>query len=386
MNGHNEKTLFSIIQLALSDKQSCDIDYNSVSDELLLDLIQITNMHDITHLLAFGLLKDNLIDEEIKPQFQQVIQNTVERYERIDTELKRIIEAFETNKIPFIPLKGSVIRKFYPEPWMRTSCDIDVLVKEEDLERARLCLEEQCGYLTEEKKGFHDISLYSPNQVHLELHFNIKEDNELLDNVLSEVWKYSISLEDKGYQYNLSNEFFMFYIIAHMSYHFMTGGCGIRPLIDLYLIEKQIKYDRKIFISLLDKANIVKFYKNVKALVGVWFENNEHTDITFLMQSYIIQGGVYGTLKNMVLLQQQRKKGKLSYFLYKIFLPYSKLKQKYTVIEKYRWLTPVMQVHRWFSIIFFGRAKKAVKELSYNQSVSKSESEIMKKFLEELGL
>ena len=31
-------------------------------------------------------------------------------------------------QIPFLPLKGSVIRQYYPEPWMRTSCDIDILV------------------------------------------------------------------------------------------------------------------------------------------------------------------------------------------------------------------------------------------------------------------
>ncbi|MBO4954226.1 MAG: nucleotidyltransferase family protein, partial [Clostridia bacterium] len=36
--------------------------------------------------------------------------------------------------IDFMPLKGAVIRQYYPEPWMRTSCDIDIHVKKDRLE------------------------------------------------------------------------------------------------------------------------------------------------------------------------------------------------------------------------------------------------------------
>ena len=43
--------------------------------------------------------------------------------------------ALEKAQIPFVPLKGSVIRKYYPEAWMRTSSDIDVLVHKEDVEK-----------------------------------------------------------------------------------------------------------------------------------------------------------------------------------------------------------------------------------------------------------
>jgi hypothetical protein len=48
-------------------------------------------------------------------------------------EFERICLVLEKAKIPHIPLKGSVLRKLYKEPWLRTSCDIDILVQEETL-------------------------------------------------------------------------------------------------------------------------------------------------------------------------------------------------------------------------------------------------------------
>lgn len=58
------------------------------------------------------------------------------RYKTINCELEQIGKTLEKANIPFILLKGSVIRKYYPESWMRTSCDIDILVNELDLNSA----------------------------------------------------------------------------------------------------------------------------------------------------------------------------------------------------------------------------------------------------------
>ena len=90
----------------------------------------------------------------------------VYRYEKINYELNRLCETLNEVKIPFIPLKGSVIRQYYPEPWMRTSCDIDVLVHEEAVDQTAQIIVEKLGY-TYEKKQYHDISLMSDGGVHL---------------------------------------------------------------------------------------------------------------------------------------------------------------------------------------------------------------------------
>ena len=59
--------------------------------------------------------------------------------------LNEIVKCFDAAKILNIPLKGSVICDYYPEPWMRSSCDVDILIKNEDSERAIACLS-KLGY------------------------------------------------------------------------------------------------------------------------------------------------------------------------------------------------------------------------------------------------
>ena len=104
------------------------------------------------------------------------------------------------------------------------------------------------------------------------------------------------------------------------------------------------------------------------------------------MQSYILFGGVYGNAENRIAVQQQKKGGKIRYALSKIFLPFNTIKLQYPILEKHPYLMPVMQVRRWFKLIFCGHAKRWIRELSYSNNISKSQSEEIKNFLLEIGL
>lgn len=108
-----------------------------LSREELEKLYELSKSHDLAHIVGNSLIKNGLVsDPELKAGFKKQIMTAVYRYEKLQYELTRLKDVLNEAKIPFIPLKGSVIRKFYPEPWLRTSCDIDVLVKEKDIERA----------------------------------------------------------------------------------------------------------------------------------------------------------------------------------------------------------------------------------------------------------
>ena len=71
---------------------------------------------------------------------------------------------------------------------MRTSCDIDILVREQDIDTAAQAIGEKLGYRYE-SKNYHDISLKSESGVHLELHFSLKENEENIDGLLSDCWQ-----------------------------------------------------------------------------------------------------------------------------------------------------------------------------------------------------
>lgn len=381
------KLLFSLIRSELMGNElSLDIK-NSIHMESLTELYSLAAKHDLAHFLGNTLSNVGLLQsDKISEAFKKATLMAVYRYERSKYELRQICETLNNAQIPFIPLKGAVIRDYYPQPWMRTSCDIDILVHEEDLYKAVSCLVSDCKYVAAEKRNYHDISMHSPSGVHLDLHFNIRENTETLDRVLDNVWQYATISPGMPYKYEMTNEFLLFHVIAHLSYHFVNGGCGIRPIIDLWLLKKALTIDKSILTTLLSEAKLLRFYESVRELAATWLENEAYTDIVKQMEDYVLRGGVYGTLRNKVLVQQQKKNGKMAYIIQRVFMPYDKLKYLYPVIIRHRWLIPFVQIHRWFNIIFSGRTKRSMKELSYTANISKSQADEINIFLSEIGL
>ena len=132
-----------------------------------------------------GLIKDTKISDK----FKQKILMSVYRHEQQNAEFETSCRIFYETQIKFVPLKGSVIRKYYPEPWMRTSCDIDILVKKEDYFNAGNYLAEKLNYKLQDYNS-HDVSLYFTNNIHIELHHSLIEENylESTDKILDSVW------------------------------------------------------------------------------------------------------------------------------------------------------------------------------------------------------
>lgn len=379
--------LMKLIRFELQGAPVAAEELDALDAQLLSELYRLADAHDLAHVVGSALSKlGKLGDDQTSKDFQKRSMLAIFRHEGLQHEQNRIYETLEKARIPFIPLKGAIIRNFYPQPWMRTSCDIDILVPETDLDRAILALQTDLGYKSDEKRQFHDVNMFAPSGVHLELHFSIKENDAVMDAVLGRVWDYAAPLRPDSFQYKVTDGYFVFHIVTHAAYHFINGGCGIRPLIDMWLLEKNLTPDEKELTALLEEVKLAKFYNNLKGLYKVWLEGQPHTPVTLQMQEFILHGGVYGKASSGILLQVQRKGGRLGYALYKIFLPLDKLKSHYPILNKYPWLMPVMQVRRWFKLAFCGHAKRVYEELSYNQSIPQEDANNMTAFLKDIGL
>ena len=294
-----------------------------LSDEELAGLYRLSKFHDLAHLVGDALIKNDLIrDGEIKSGFEKQMMMAVYRYERIRYELEQIRQTLSNAGIPFLPLKGSVIRQYYPEPWMRTSCDIDVLVREADLSPAADALVTQLGYRAESKHT-HDISLYSAGGVHLELHYLLAESSAKCDEdpILNAVWDRCNPDPGCPYCYRMPDALFYYYHIAHMAKHFQNGGCGVRPLLDIWVLNHRCLADYDARNELLREGGFDTFAAYAETLSQVWFEWAEGNAVTERMERYLLGGGVYGTLEKKVSVQQIKRGGKIRYAISRIWLP-----------------------------------------------------------------
>ena len=386
MNQRKTELLFLLLSSAISARKLSAAEKSEYTSQTLSELLEISKKHDVDHLLVFGLKENGLLTHE-NAVLEKKIFMAAYRYERINYEYEKLLSAFEDAKIPFIPLKGSIIRKYYPEPWMRTSCDIDVLVHKEDLEDAILYLTENLNY-TEKERATHDVSLFSPSGVHVEIHFDLVEEgraNNAID-ILSTVWD-NVSLhKNSEYRYDMSDAFFYFYHIAHMAKHFETGGCGIRPFIDLWILDRIDGCDKIKRDKLLLEGGLLKFADVSRTLSEVWFSGKKVDLLSSKMQEFLLHGGVYGSADNRVALMQGKQGGRVGYILSRMFVPIERLKRYYPILEKHPYLMPFMQIRRWFMLIKPDVLKMAKKEIATNKSLEKSRADDMNGFLNDIGL
>ena len=363
--------------------------FGNISQENMAMLYELSKAHDMAHIVATELEAQGLLDDsDVCNKFRKQQFIALMRYERINYELEEICKLFEAEKIDHIPLKGSVMRRYYSQPWMRTSADIDMLVKEEDAERAEAVLIARLEYRSEKSNTGYDLSMFAPSGVHLELHYDVveKRSNKEMLEILSSIWEHSHTEAGWNYRYLTDDDIFYFYHVAHAQKHFSGSGCGVRLFLDMWLLCHGVKYDKEKREALLQKGGLLKFAQASEQLAEVWFSGAEHDELTACMESYIIAGGIYGTNENRIANIQIKKGGKIGYAMSRIFLPYKTMVQHFPSLEKRKLLLPFYHVFRWGRIIFGGGVKRSVNELKTSARVADTRTDEIQAMLEELGL
>ena len=132
-----EKTLFSILRQELSENQEKNCAFDGIDNEQFDRMLYLAKKHEIAHIVAYAYMKAGRLGKDEKSKkIKKIVMSACYQSEQKSYALAEISGAFEAMQIPYIPLKGSVIREYYPEAWMRSSCDIDVLIKKEDTPKA----------------------------------------------------------------------------------------------------------------------------------------------------------------------------------------------------------------------------------------------------------
>ena len=380
--------LFALLSSSITQKKyDLEMIKNAIQGDKITELYRIAKEHDLAHIVGCELDKASLLSEdEISKKLRKQHYAAVFRYKGMEFAIAEMKQALCDAKIPHMPLKGSVLRYLYPEAWMRTSCDIDVLVKREDVERVGDILTSRLGY-TLEHKTEHDVSYTSGGGITVEIHFSLIEtsENDRIVKTLEDPWR-TATAEENGYTYVMDDALFYFYHVAHMLKHFLHGGCGIRSFVDLWVLDNMEDADTQKRNELLSEADILTFTEHSRALAKFFVEGDEPGDMVSAFADYVIAGGIYGGVETKVYIQQARRGGKIGYAVRRIFLPYKSLCLMFPVVKRHKILVPLMQVVRWFKIVFGGRARSSIEELQSNNSLDSKKAIEAAKMLEQLGI
>lgn len=366
-------TFIALLRSAITGTNE-SIDLTDVNYE---ELYSLAKFHDLAHLVFYELNKrieqwQGEVFRKFKQQYDISLYRTVKR----DLAIEQVQNALENAEIPFVLLKGSYLMKLYPETWMRTSSDIDVLVEPCNHKNAVEVLESSGFILFSETP--HDVSFYTQEKYHIELHHSLIEENRLpnTSEILEQVWQYTEPFGN-GFERKLDDEMLYFYHLAHMAKHLKKGGCGVRYFIDLWLLNHRTLFDADKRNSLIRKSGLSEFASLSVQLSEQWF-STEYGQINLTeYESFIICGGIYGSLDQSVTIRKNNTKNRFAYYLNRIFLPYSKMKYAYPVLKRIQLLLPLCWVLRWLKLLDPKTRKYAINEIkAENETDSESAARV----------
>ena len=291
-----------------------------------------------------------------------------------EEEEKRVFAAFDKAELHYLPLKGSVMRMYYPSTDMRLMGDTDIMVERFNRKDAKKVME-SCGYRKTDSHSGHDIYKHKNGNV-FELHWKPADGSDFHKNLMER----ALPVGEGGFRLSLNLSDFYIYMLSHFARHVRTSGAGIRMIADIKVFFSRcgLKLDADYVKNVLDAMGLVRFETQVKKLIHYLFYGNTPDELTEDFADYILSGGVFGSAETSAA-NKRGDKSKFGYFISSVFPSFGAMKERYPFLKYLPFLLPIMWVFRWFSLLFRGKnpAKRYVRGASVDKETLKRNKRLM---------
>ena len=311
------------------------------------DLYTAAGSHMLAAAAGLALQSAGVEDAEFKAAVAASYRKTV----ILDAERKIVFQKLDEAGIWHMPLKGTVLKDWYPKFGMREMVDCDVLIdasREEDVRDIMVSL----GFTVEAYGGghhgvYHKLPI-SSFEIHPRLFGPAYEQrfNDYYDGVLDRLIRHN------GYEFRFSPEDFYIFMVAHEYRHYSRGGVGLRSLLDVCVILKKLSdsLDWQYVETELSKLELTDFEEKNRLLAIRLFSGEPLAEAEREMLDYMIFSGTHGTVTNLVTNRVNRFGGgiggKVKYTLTRIFLPMDTVKRIYPFFYRHKLLLPVLPIYR----------------------------------------
>lgn len=348
------KLLATVTGKAPLPKEPADINWELI--------YEVAKAHGIINLVAYSFsFLDCSVPDDLREKFKQSLYERLFVSEKQNYEFDKVILAFEKAGISYMPLKGLILQELYPNRDMRSMVDADILIKQEEYEKAAVEMN-QLGYSFTGESD-HEYNYIKKPFIRIELHKRlIPSYNQDMYAYFGDGWKLAKKCEGTNGKYELTADDNFIYILSHFAKHYRDSGIGIKPVLDIWLFYKNYDLDNEYLQEKLQELNLYEFYKHVIGLIKAWFEDGEFDTVTTDMTTYILNSEIFGTIKNSMSSQTIRENKHIENaarfkFVKFIFPGLEKMKRIFPVLEKFPVLLPVMWIWRVLRLVLFRREK-----------------------------
>lgn len=287
---------------------------------------------------------------ENDPRFWNRKMTVCVRNRTVDQEREAILHELEEAGIWYMPLKGLVIRDYYPDPNLREMTDNDILFDPFRAEDVRKIMEAR-GYTTVHYGNGHQDDYQKEPVCHFEMHrmlFPIQAPPEIFS-YYQKIGKKL--LRGEGMSRHFSNEDFYLFLVTHEYKHYYWHGIGLKSLMDVYvfLSRFQAQLDWKYLRRETKKLGISDFEKRNRELALAVFSADGPGKLTAhqkRMLRVFTSSGTFGDVKNDRHTAEMIEMGKPRFILRRILLPLADVKESYPFFYEHRQFLILLPAYR----------------------------------------
>ena len=308
----------------------------------LSGVLAVAKKHSLGAIAAYALDSADVFDKRYKEAKGISISKNINH----EIERAKILEEFEKAGIWYLPLKGIIMKEYYPKAGMREMCDNDILFDKRYVKKVKNIMTKLEFKMVHDDSG-HDIAFIKEPLCNFEMHTELLGNgyDKTLNAYYSDVKARLIKEYDKDFCYHFSDDDFYIFMTAHEYIHYSSCGTGLRSLLDCYIFEKEkgATLNKEYIASQLEKLGISEFEKERRELAMKIFSSTvfpELNDSETEMFMYYMTAGTYGNIENAVN-NNLKDQSKFSFWLHKIFISPKKMANYHPFTRKSILLYPV---------------------------------------------
>ncbi|MER2081158.1 MAG: nucleotidyltransferase family protein [Ruminococcus sp.] len=345
------RTLIYLLSCAVNEKE-CG---RKPGETELGGLYSLAKQHGLSAAVAFALEGAGISER----RFEQARLKAKRKLGLFDIERVKVYQRLNEAGIRFLPLKGIVMKDYYPRYGMREMSDNDILCDSSRMAEVREIME-SLGYTCEHYGKWNHDTYQKPPTLVFKMHHSLFVQGEMpaFDRYYAGVFDRLIHRD--GCEYAFSDEDFYLYLLAHGYKHFSHNGTGLRFLLDIYVyLQTHPGMDSDRIARELEKLGLTEFEQRSRELAVKLFGFGELDDRDREWLTHFMDSSLYGSVRqgeyNMLTRQlkgRDTKSANRKYLFDRVFLRGEALKKEYPFFARHRCLLPFLYLYSPFKGLF----------------------------------
>ena len=353
-------------------------------------IFELAKKQDVENIVFLSIDQlENNIDSNLYSIWQEAYYKRMKYSAFQDMALEELIEVFTKAGIDCMPLKGSVIKNYYPSPDLRCMGDIDFLVREQNRQVVRDIMH-SLGYIDDILDDGQVDGFKREKLVYVEIHYDFSDVNHAYHNLFTIDWDKLVST-DIEHLYKMTIEDLYYFNVGHYAKNMHNRGMGIRAAIDCYVLWNEMNDEQQQnVLRMFLTTELKKFNDSLLKIAEIWFDGiMDHSLDT--VQQYLLNTKTYSSKKDeitMYAVKDNLDDSNVKYVMRKIFPYPNELYKRFNIKHKCFVLLPFLWFYR-ICLQIFGNEKKwdkAKEQLDNFKLVSNDDIEYQIQIRREFGL